>query len=104
RVLVVEGCGSTRCALLGDKLALLAASNGWAGIVVNGCIRDSAAVRKVPIGVRALATSPIRSKKIGTGDRDVSVTFAGCTFRAGEWLYADDDGILIAATNLLASP
>lgn len=101
RVLVVDGGGSTRCALLGDRLAAMAHENGWAGVVVNGCIRDSAEVAKLPLGVRALHAVPRRSDKRGSGERGVSVEFAGVSFAPGEYLYADADGIVVAARDLL---
>jgi len=100
RVLVIDGGGSLRCALVGDQLAVLAHKNGWAGIVVYGCIRDSVAIGGIDIGVRALATNPRKSVKKGAGDRDIPVTFAGVTFRPGEYLYADEDGILVAVEPL----
>jgi len=96
RVLVVDGGASTRCALVGDRLAQLAVENGWAGIVVNGCIRDSAAMATMPIGVKALAAMPRKSEKRGPGRHDVPVSFAGVTFTPGHHLYADADGILVA--------
>ncbi len=96
RVLVVDGGGSMRKALLGDMLGDLAVKNGWAGVVVNGCIRDSDAIDRLDLGVRALATIPVKSIKRGDGQRDVSVSFAGVTFRPGEHLYADADGIVVA--------
>lgn len=100
RVLVVDGGGSLRCALLGDQIAALAAKNRWEGVVVYGCIRDSEAIDRVDIGVRALATHPLKSVKKGVGDIDVPVTFGGVTFRPGHYLYADADGIIVAATPL----
>ncbi len=96
RVLVVDGGASTRCALVGDRLAQLAVDNGWAGIVVNGCIRDSAALAAMPIGVKALAAMPRKSEKRGPGRHDVPVSFAGVTFTPDHYLYADADGILVA--------
>jgi len=96
RVLVVDGGGSLRCALVGDQLALLAQKNGWAGIVVYGCIRDSEAMAGVPIGVRALASHPLRSLKRGVGETDVPVVFAGVTFVPGHCLYADGDGVIVS--------
>jgi regulator of ribonuclease activity A len=96
QVLVVDGGASTRCALVGDRLAQLAVENGWAGIVVNGCIRDSAAIATMPIGVKALAAMPRKSEKRGPGRHDVAVSFAGVTFTPGHHLYADADGILVA--------
>ena len=83
QVLVVDGGGSLACALAGDRLAGLAQANGWAGLVINGCIRDSVAVAEIPIGVKALAINPRKSGKGGEGETDVDVTFAGVTFRPG---------------------
>lgn len=100
RVLVVDGGGSLRCALVGDQLGELAVKNGWSGIVVYGCIRDSAAIAAQAIGIRALNTHPRKSVKTGVGQRDVSVTFGGVTFVPGEWLYADADGIIVAGRAL----
>ena len=102
RVLVVDGGGSLRCALVGDQLAILAQKNGWAGIVVYGCIRDSADINHTDIGVRALNTHPQKSIKRGVGEKELAVTFGGVTFNPGEWLYADEDGILVSARNLLS--
>ncbi|HZI13915.1 MAG TPA: ribonuclease E activity regulator RraA [Myxococcus sp.] len=100
RVLVVDGGGSRRCALVGDQLALLAQKNGWAGVVVNGCIRDSEEVGRTAIGVKALGTHPRKSEKRNEGQRDVEVRFAGVTFRPGHHLYADADGIVTSETPL----
>lgn len=99
-VLVVDGGGSLRCALVGDQIAQLAVDNGWRGIVVWGCIRDSVQVATMPVSVFALGTHPLRSVKKGTGERDVPVTFGGVTFRPGDFLYADEDGIVVSATRL----
>jgi regulator of ribonuclease activity A len=101
RILVVDGEGSLQCALIGDRLVQLAQENGWRGIVVHGCIRDSAEIEKIPIGVKALSTSPRKSAKDRTGERDIVVTFAGATFAPGNYLYADKDGIVVAAERLL---
>lgn len=95
KVIVVDGGGSLRCALLGDQLAALAEQHGWSGVVINGCIRDSVAINGTQLGVRALATHPQKSVKRGIGERDVAVSFGGVTFHPGEWLYADEDGILV---------
>lgn len=100
RILVVDGGGSQRRALLGDMLGELAVRNGWKGIVINGAIRDSAAINELELGVRALGTIPLKTHKRGDGQRDVSVSFAGVTFRPGEHLYADADGIVVAARPL----
>jgi regulator of ribonuclease activity A len=99
RVLVIDGGGSTRCALVGDRLAGLAAVNAWAVIVIHGCVRDSSELAGIDLGIRALATSPRRSGKAGEGERDVPVAFAGVTFVPGEHLYADADGIVVTAAS-----
>jgi len=101
KVLVIDGGGSLRCALVGDQLAILAQSNGWEGLVVYGCIRDSGDINGIDIGVRALNTHPQKSIKKGVGDRNIAVTFGGVTFKPGEWLYADDDGVLVSSKPLL---
>jgi regulator of ribonuclease activity A len=100
-VLVVDGGGSHRCALLGGNLAKLACENGWQGIIVYGCIRDSVEINTLPIGIRALHTHPLKSHKRGTGDRDSLITFAGVNFKTGYYVYADEDGILVADERLL---
>lgn len=100
KVLVVDGGGSLRCALLGDQLAILARQNGWEGIIVYGCIRDSVAIGQIDIGVRALNTHPLKSIKKGAGDRGICVSFGGVSCKPGEWLYADEDGIIVAAAAL----
>lgn len=100
RVLVIDGGGSLRCALVGDRLAQLAIDNAWAGLVVYGCIRDSADIGAMPIGVKALAAMPRKSVKRGAGVADIPVRFADVTFTPGHHLYADADGILVAAAPL----
>lgn len=95
RVLVIDGGGSLRRALVGDQLAALGVRNGWAGIVVYGCIRDSAAIAAMDIGVFALATHPRKTDKKNVGEIDVAVTFGGVTFAPGNWLCADADGVLV---------
>lgn len=101
RVLVVDGGGSRRCALLGDLLAARAVENGWSGAVINGMIRDSAEMASMPLGVKALGTHPLKSVKRGVGERDVPVRFAGVSFVPGQHLYADEDGILCSERALL---
>lgn len=96
RVLVVDGGGSLRCALVGDNLAKMGADNGWAGIVVNGCIRDSVDIAGIAIGVKALATNPAKSVKRGEGQRDLPVRFADVVFSPGAYLYADADGVVLS--------
>lgn len=100
KVLVVDGGGSMRCALVGDQLAELAHTNGWRGVIVYGCIRDSAAINGIAIGVRALNTNPLKSVKKGAGDSNVPVSFGGVTFSPGHYLYADEDGIVVSETPL----
>ncbi|XP_074379750.1 putative 4-hydroxy-4-methyl-2-oxoglutarate aldolase 3 [Apium graveolens] len=100
RVLVIDGGGSMRCALVGGNLGQLAQNMGWAGIVVNGCIRDVDEIKGCDIGVRALASHPLKSNKRGIGEKNVLVHIAGTMIRPGEWLYADSDGILISKTEL----
>ncbi len=96
RVLVIDGGGSLRCALLGDRLAALGARNGWSGILVYGCIRDSEAIARTSIGVKAMATHPRKSVKRGVGERDLPVHFGGLTFTPGHFVYADPDGVLVS--------
>jgi regulator of ribonuclease activity A len=95
KVLVIDGGGSLRCALVGDQLAILAHKNGWEGVVVYGCIRDSGDIAAIDIGVRALNTHPQKTVKKGIGERNLAVTFGGVTFNPGEFLYADEDGIVV---------
>jgi len=99
-VLVVDGGGSLRCALLGDNLASAAIDNGWAGIVIYGCVRDVDEIAVMPLGVQALAAHPQRSVKQGSGERDVPVRFAGLTFAPDAWLYADHNGLAVAPVAL----
>lgn len=100
RVLVIDGGESKRCALVGGNLGQLAQNMGWAGIVVNGCIRDVDEINECDIGVRALASHPLKSNKKGLGDKHVPIYVAGALIRDGEWLYADTDGILVSKSEL----
>ncbi|GMH95811.1 hypothetical protein TrVE_jg65 [Triparma verrucosa] len=100
RVLIVDGSGSLRCALLGDQLANLAVTNNWSGIIIHGCIRDSAIINKMPIGVKAVGTMPVKSKKDYPGEVGVNVAFGGVEFREGWWVYADEDGVIVSETEL----
>jgi regulator of ribonuclease activity A len=100
RVLVVDGGGSMKCALVGDQLAVMGVGNGWAGVVVHGCVRDTAVLAATDLGVLALAAHPLRSVKRGAGERDVPVAFAGIAFHPGAYLYADEDGLIVAAARL----
>ncbi|WP_299860692.1 ribonuclease E activity regulator RraA [uncultured Roseobacter sp.] len=101
RVLVVDGGGSTRIALLGDMLAQLAIDHGWAGIVLNAAIRDSADIAQMNTLVFALATSPVKSAKEGWGKAGCPVQIGGVTISAGDWLYGDSDGVLHSAKKLV---
>ena len=98
RVLVVDGQGSRRCALIGGRLAGLASTNGWAGIIVYGCVRDVAEIARASLGVKAVAACPRAPGKTGVGDRGVPVTFAGVTFTPGHRVWGDEDGLVVAAT------
>jgi len=100
RVLVVDGGGSKRCAILGGNPVQQAQNNGWAGIVINGCIRDVDEINCCDIGVRALASHPIKANKKGIGEKHAPITIAGTRICDGEWLYADTDGILVSKTEL----
>jgi regulator of ribonuclease activity A len=95
RVLVVDGGGSLRVALVGDQLAGMALANGWAAIVINGCVRDVAALAGIDLGIKALAACPRPSAKLGAGDRDIPVSFGAITFHPGATLAGDDDGIVV---------
>jgi len=99
-VLVVDGHASLRCALVGDVIAGLALQNGWAGLVIWGAVRDSVALGSLDLGIKALGTNPCKSAKHGTGVVDVPVSFGGVEFRPGEWLYSDEDGVLLSARAL----
>jgi regulator of ribonuclease activity A len=96
RVLVVDGGGSTRRALVGELVAQLAIDNGWAGLVLYGSVRDTAQLVTLPVGIKALAATPRRSDKDGAGRRGDPVRFAGVLFTPGDWLYADGDGVVVA--------
>lgn len=99
-VLVIDGGGSMRRALIGGQLALLAQDNGWAGIIVDGCVRDSDEIDACAVGVRALATHPQKSAKRGVGERNIRVMIAGVPVTPGDWIYADADGVLVAQQKL----
>ncbi|EIK96763.1 ribonuclease activity regulator protein RraA [Pseudomonas sp. M47T1] len=100
KVLVVDGGGSLRCALLGDMLAEKAAKSGWEGIVIYGCIRDVDVIAQTDLGVQALASHPLRTEKRGLGDVNVPVSFAGVTFKPGEFIYADNNGVIVSPSAL----
>lgn len=100
KVLVVNGGGSLRCALMGDLLGKMAFDNKWEGVIINGCIRDAAEINTMQIGVKALNSIPIKSKKGGLGEVNVAVNFAGINFNPGEFVYADEDGVITSAQKL----
>lgn len=102
RVLVVDGGGSLASALMGDLIAAAAVRNGWAGVVINGAVRDVVALRGLDLGAKALGSNPRKSAKDAAGDVDVPVTFGGVEFRPGDWLYSDEDGIVVAERDVLA--
>lgn len=97
RVLVVDGGASLRRALLGGNLGAAAAKNGWAGVVIDGCVRDVAELAQCQTGIRALATIPLPTERRQAGLRDVPVQIQGVWVRSGDWLYADEDGIVVMA-------
>jgi regulator of ribonuclease activity A len=100
KVLVVDGGGSLRRALLGGNLGAAAAQNGWAGVVIDGCVRDVRELAEFEIGIRALASMPLPTEKRNTGQANVPVQIQGVWVRPGEWLYADEDGIVVSSEKL----
>ena len=102
RVLVVDGGASLRRALLGGNLGAAAAKNGWAGVVIDGCVRDVAELAQCSTGIRALAAMPLPTEKRDEGQSDVAVQIQGVWVRPGDWLYADEDGIVLMPAPALA--
>ncbi len=100
KVMVVDGGASLRRALLGDMIAENAAKNGWEGLIIYGCIRDVDAIAALDLGVQALGAIPLKTDKRGIGDLNVPVTFGGVTFNPGEYVYADNNGVVVSATAL----
>ncbi len=96
KVMIVDGGASVRCALVGGNIAKAGTQNGWAGIVVDGCVRDTGEINELAIGVRALAAMPLRSLKKGAGERDLGVHIQGVRVNPGDWVYADADGIVVS--------
>jgi len=96
KVLVVDGGGSLRCALLGDMLGAMAAKNGWQGVLVYGCVRDVEILKSIDLGVRALSAYPLKSEKRNEGQINIALHFAGADFKPGQYLYADENGIVVA--------
>lgn len=101
KVLVVDGAGSLRRALLGGNLGAAAARNGWAGVVIDGCVRDVAELAELAVGIRALASVPMATERKNQGLKDVAVQIQGVWVHPGDWLYADADGMVVSATRLL---
>lgn len=101
KVLVVDGGASLRCALVGDKLAELAITNKWEGIIVNGCIRDNYLINQMDIVITAINISPVKSIKRNIGKMNIPVNFSGVTFIPGQFVYSDNYGVLISKKSLL---
>ena len=101
QVLVVDGGGSMNCALFGGNLDKLAAQNGWAGIIIHGCVRDRAELAAEAVGIKALASHPKKSLKRDLGSFDMSLNFSGVTVHPGDWIYADEDGVLVSPCKLV---
>ena len=104
RVLVVDGGGSLHRALMGDVIAGIAVDNHWAGVIINGAVRDVAALRELKIGIKALGSNPRKSTKTGAGHRDTSITFGNCTFHPGAEIYSDDDGVVVLVCRPTTGP
>jgi regulator of ribonuclease activity A len=100
KVLVVDGGASMRRAMLGDMLAEKAEKNGWEGIIIYGCIRDVNAISQLDLGVQALGSHPMKTDKRGLGDLNVPLTFGGVTFTPGQYVYADNNGVLVSPEKL----
>ncbi|MGL5128662.1 MAG: putative 4-hydroxy-4-methyl-2-oxoglutarate aldolase [Aeromonas popoffii] len=101
RVMVIDGGGSLRRALLGDQLALKAAEQGWEGILIHGAVRDVGTLATLALGVKALAACPVKTEKLGKGELDAVVSFAGVTIHPGDYVYADLNGVVVSATRLI---
>ncbi len=101
KVLVVDGGGSLRCALLGDMIGEDAVKNGWEGVIVYGCVRDVDALGTLDLGVQALASIPLKSNRRGEGQKDIPVSFGGVTFRSGDYVYADNNGVIVSTKKLI---
>jgi regulator of ribonuclease activity A len=99
-VLVIDGEGSLEAALVGDMIAGLALANGWAGLIIFGAVRDTLALASLDIGIKALGSNPRKSRKSGAGQLDVAVQFGGTTFRPGDWVYSDEDGLVLSVAPL----
>ena len=100
-VLVVDGGGSRKCALMGDMLGEIAQSRKLSGVIIYGCVRDSAELQQMDIGILAIGTNPLKSVKRGEGDRDVVVTFGGISWKPGNYAYCDEDGVVVCERKLV---
>lgn len=101
KVMVVDGGGSLKKALLGDMVAADAIKNGWEGLVIYGCIRDVDAIAELDLGVQALNSIPLKTEKLGVGELNPPINFAGVSFRPGEFIYADNNGIITSPKALV---
>jgi regulator of ribonuclease activity A len=101
KVMVVDGKASSTNALLGDMLAEKAVVNGWQAIVINGCIRDAGTIATLPLGVKALGCNPIKTEKLGVGEVNIDIQFAGLNFKAGQFIYGDANGLAISEKKLM---
>ncbi|MCF3942983.1 ribonuclease E activity regulator RraA [Oceanobacillus alkalisoli] len=100
-VIVVNGGGSRNCALMGDRLAGIAVTRGLAGVIINGCVRDSGDLATMDVGILALGTNPLKSKKNGIGERNVRFTFGDVKWRPGSFVYADEDGVIVSEKEII---
>ncbi len=100
KVLVIDGAGSLRRAMIGDMIAESAAGHGWEGIIVYGAVRDVNAISQIDLGVLALGAIPVKTERRGVGESNVTVRFAGITFRPGHYVYADNNGLIVASRKL----
>jgi len=103
RVLVVDAGGSARCAMLGDLIAESAVANGWVGVIIDGCVRDTARLAAMDLGVKALGSIPRKSTRRGEGQRDLPILLGGVQVRPGDWVYCDADGVVVAPPGLIES-
>lgn len=101
KVLVIDGGGSMRRALLGDLLAAKAVANGWEGVIIYGCLRDVDQINEMDLGVKALGTHPMKTDKRGEGQRDIALQFAAVNWRAGQYVYADNNGVIVSDIKLV---
>lgn len=101
KVLVVDGGGSMRCALMGDMIGESAVQQGWEGVIIYGCVRDVEALAQLDLGVHAVAAIPLKSVRKGVGETGLDITFGGVTFVQGQYVYADNNGVIVAAKKLV---